>query len=135
MFGIHSEGSRDIVICLPRIHFYSPNIYGNRFGKWNEVLEAFTEFQKTGKCKIITNGTLKNHRNKNKRKAISKSLRYDILKRDNFKCRGCGSSPATNPLIILHVDHIIPLSKGGETTPDNLQTLCSDCNLGKGAKQ
>ena len=43
------------------------------------------------------------------------------------------SSPATNPSTILHVDHIIPWSQGGETVIDNLQTLCSDCNLGKGA--
>ena len=111
---------------------YSPNIYGNRFGKWYDVLKAFIEFQKTGKCKLITNKKFVG--NKNKRKAVSKSMRYDILKRDNFKCR-CGASPATNPLIKLHVDHIIPRAKGGKTSPDNLQTLCSDCNDGKGAKK
>lgn len=50
---------------------------------------------------------------------------------DNFKCKNCGRSPATDPKIILHVDHIVPYSSGGETTPDNLQTLCSVCNIGK----
>lgn len=62
---------------------------------------------------------------------ISSKLRYQVLKRDNFKCCACGASPAKNPLVELHIDHIIPWSKGGETLIDNLQTLCSDCNLGK----
>ena len=62
---------------------------------------------------------------------IPVSLRYQILKRDNFKCCMCGASPATDQSIILHIDHIKPWSKGGETTFENLQTLCSKCNLGK----
>ena len=62
---------------------------------------------------------------------ISASLRYKIMKRDNFKCVLCGASPAKDPSIELHIDHIIPWSKGGESTVDNLQTLCSACNLGK----
>ncbi len=62
---------------------------------------------------------------------ISITLRYQIMKRDNFKCVLCGASPAKDPTIELHIDHIIPWSKGGESTIDNLQTLCSVCNLGK----
>lgn len=62
----------------------------------------------------------------------SMKLRFDILRRDNFKCCACGASPAKDPAVELHVDHIIPWSKGGETTMDNLQTLCSKCNFGKG---
>ena len=62
---------------------------------------------------------------------ISDRLRYQVLKRDSFKCCACGASPAKDSSIELHVDHIIPWSKGGETTTDNLQTLCSRCNLGK----
>lgn len=72
-----------------------------------------------------TSSTLKTSRK------ISDKLRYQVLKRDNFKCCACGASPAKDPSIELHVDHIIPFSKGGETTIDNLQTLCSKCNLGK----
>ena len=59
------------------------------------------------------------------------SLRYAVLKRDHFKCCACGASPAKDPSVELHVDHIVPWSRGGETTIDNLQTLCSKCNLGK----
>ncbi|MBO5369839.1 MAG: HNH endonuclease [Clostridia bacterium] len=62
---------------------------------------------------------------------ISDKLRYQVLKRDNFKCCACGASPAKNPDVELHIDHIIPWSKGGETVINNLQTLCSVCNLGK----
>lgn len=69
--------------------------------------------------------------NKTTTRKISDKLRYQVLKRDNFKCCACGASPAKDPTIELHIDHIIPWSKGGETTIDNLQTLCSKCNLGK----
>ena len=63
--------------------------------------------------------------------AISDKLRYQVLKRDNFKCCACGASPAKDPSVELHIDHIIPWSKGGESTLENLQTLCSKCNIGK----
>ena len=62
----------------------------------------------------------------------STRLRFEVLVRDQFTCRFCGASPAKDPSVTLHIDHIIPWSKGGETTLDNLQTLCSKCNLGKG---
>jgi hypothetical protein len=65
---------------------------------------------------------------------ISLSLRYDVLKRDSFRCVRCGASPALNPGTQLHIDHKTPWSKGGETEKHNLQTLCSDCNLGKSNK-
>ena len=64
-------------------------------------------------------------------RTISDRMRFLVLKRDNYKCCACGASPAKDPSVVLHVDHIIPWSKGGETTLDNLQTLCSKCNLGK----
>ena len=62
---------------------------------------------------------------------INNKLRYAVLKRDCFKCCACGASPAKDPAVELHVDHIVPWSKGGATSLDNLQTLCSRCNLGK----
>ncbi len=65
------------------------------------------------------------------RREVGLTLRYQILKRDNFKCCMCGASPAKDPSVELHIDHIKPWSKGGETTIENLQTLCSKCNLGK----
>jgi Homing endonuclease associated repeat/HNH endonuclease len=67
-------------------------------------------------------------------RSISLSLRYKVLSRDRFRCVICGRSPAKDPSIELHVDHIEPWSKGGPNTEENLRTLCFDCNLGKGAK-
>ena len=66
------------------------------------------------------------------RSLMTDSLRYDILKRDNFRCQICGASASDG--VKLHVDHIIPVSKGGKTEPSNLQTLCERCNLGKSNK-
>ena len=65
-------------------------------------------------------------------RVISDKLRYQVSKRDSFKCCACGASPAKDTSVELHIDHIVPWSKGGETVLGNLQTLCSRCNLGKG---
>jgi hypothetical protein len=64
---------------------------------------------------------------------IPLGLRYFILKSDNFRCVLDGRSLATERGVTLHVDHIVPWIKGGVTIASNLRTLCSDCNLGKGA--
>lgn len=63
------------------------------------------------------------------RAKMTDGLRYDILKRDHFRCQICGATEKDG--IKLHVDHIVPVSKGGKTVPSNLRTLCSRCNLGK----
>ena len=60
--------------------------------------------------------------------AVSKRLRYEILRRDNHACRYCG---ATAPDVKLNVDHVIPQALGGTDKPDNLVTACADCNSGK----
>ena len=68
-------------------------------------------------------------RRKRAREKIPAGLRYEVLKRDGGECVVDGRKP---PEWTLHIDHIVPLSKGGKTTLDNLQTLCAECNLGKG---
>lgn len=68
------------------------------------------------------------------RRNMTLSMRYEILKRNGFRCVRCGRSPATEKGVQLHVDHIKAWANGGETVLDNLQTLCSDCNLGKSDK-
>ena len=62
------------------------------------------------------------------RQRMSVSLRFDVFNRDNHRCVSCG---ATSDTETLHVDHIHPVSKGGLTEMNNLQTLCQSCNLGK----
>ena len=66
-----------------------------------------------------------------RRRDPSARLRFEVLVRDRSTCRLCGASPLKDPSVTLHIDHIIPWSKGGDTTMENLQTLCSKCNLGK----
>jgi len=66
-----------------------------------------------------------------KTRTIPLSVRIKVLSRDNFRCVFCGKSPAINAGTLLHIDHIVPFSKGGINTIDNLQTLCEECNLGK----
>lgn len=62
--------------------------------------------------------------------AVSKTLRFQILRRDNYTCRTCGRSA---PEVKLHVDHVVPEALGGRSEASNLQTLCADCNGGKSA--
>jgi predicted nucleic acid-binding Zn ribbon protein len=57
-------------------------------------------------------------------------LRFEVLKRDNFQCKYCGRSPKTDNCK-LHIDHVIPRSKGGNNNSENLITSCAECNLGK----
>jgi hypothetical protein len=68
------------------------------------------------------------------RALMTRSLRNHILERDNHTCQQCGVSLEEEPHLLLEVDHIVPVSKGGLTTEDNLQTLCWRCNRTKGAK-
>lgn len=63
-----------------------------------------------------------------KRKTISKAMRFEVFKRDSFKCQYCGKCA---PDVILHIDHINPVSRGGENEILNLITACEDCNGGK----
>lgn len=62
------------------------------------------------------------------RQPIGKRLRFQIFNRDDFTCTYCGRSA---PEVVLHVDHIWPLARGGSNHPSNLKTACKDCNLGK----
>lgn len=71
---------------------------------------------------------------KGQRALMTSSLRRKILDRDNFTCQLCGNSNKDEPNLLLEIDHIIPLAKGGMTTEDNLQVLCWKCNRSKGAK-
>lgn len=64
------------------------------------------------------------------RSLMTPKLRADVMRRDGYRCRMCGASRHDG--VRLHVDHIVPVSRDGRTLPENLQTLCEACNLGKG---
>lgn len=132
---------------------YSIDTFKRRFGGYRAALEEFVDYinsdqdindeaEKTENKSELNNEKEQQNDNdvnqyvpKAKTHTTSRNvnarLRFRVMQRDNFKCCICGASPAKDPSVELHIDHIIPWSKGGETTIDNLQTLCSKCNLGK----
>lgn len=122
--------------------------YIRRFGTWNKALAAFAE-------RVNKDGGAENEldfdaasvavyapaaddmhlplvRSPEETRDIRLGLRFRVLHRDHFKCVLCGDHPARNPECTLHVDHVIPWSKGGKTSEDNLRTLCATCNIGRG---
>lgn len=119
----------------------TPNTYSNHFGNWRKSLEAFVKYANKGEQEAFITRKKEyvqekteldiNYIKHKTSRGINLRLRFLVMKKDNFKCKNCGRSPATNHNVVLHVDHIKPWSKGGETILENLQTLCSKCNLGK----
>ena len=71
---------------------------------------------------------------KEQRSLMTSKLRQSIKERDNYTCKICGNSIFNEPNLLLEIDHIIPISKGGFTVADNLQTLCWKCNREKSNK-
>lgn len=67
-----------------------------------------------------------------KRTPIPKSLRFDVLERDNYSCRYCGQHGGH---VVLHVDHVQSVAGGGRADMENLATSCAACNFGKGGRQ
>jgi len=68
-----------------------------------------------------------------KRKPISPRLRAEVLKRDGYKCVHCGATAKSSGKT-LHLNHKLPVSRGGKNTKENLETTCQDCNLGMSDK-
>ena len=68
------------------------------------------------------------------RALMTSSLREKIKKRDEYTCQKCKNNLDKEPNLLLEIDHKIPLSKGGITSEENLQTLCWKCNRSKGSK-
>jgi hypothetical protein len=103
--------------------------YKRRFGSWHGALRAFEAFvnKRNRGVDLARRATPTPARCRE----IGWRLRATVLIRDNCLCRMCGASPAKDPAVTLHVDHIVPWSKGGETVLGNLQTLCAVCNIGK----
>jgi predicted restriction endonuclease len=118
------------------LSMYSVGTYEKRFGGWRKALNLFVDFMEGTGVSVVNSTPTQDQRGVTARshrtsRSINWRLRFIVLRRDNFKCVACGRSPATDPSIILQPDHMKPWAKGGETTLDNLQTLCSVCNIGK----
>lgn len=113
---------------------FSLGTYEKRFGTWNSSLIAFVQYiEKPDELdqQIKSPGRNASGTSRRTLRKINWRLRAIVLIRDNCICGMCGASPAKDPDVTLHVDHIISWSRGGETEIANLRTLCSVCNIGK----
>lgn len=115
------------------ISSFSLGTYENRFDSWNSALMAFQAYiNNENATEVIPKPASPTTLQKRSNRKINWRLRAQVLIRDNCICQMCGASPAKDPAVELHADHIKPWSKGGETVLENLQTLCLVCNIGKG---
>lgn len=113
-----------IDIAISYVSPHGRNFYRDtKVYRANEILKLIEKEKEREKVKESV---------KYERSMMTDSLRYDILKRDNFRCQICGATQEDG--VKLHVDHIKPVSKGGKTVKENLRTLCDRCNMGKSAK-
>lgn len=115
---------------------FGVNTFLRRFGSWNKALQAFIDYineSSENKSIVVETTQIKQKTGQPQLtpRKINWRLRATILIRDNCICKMCGTSPAKDPSVVLHVDHIKPWSKGGETELGNLRTLCSVCNIGR----
>lgn len=115
------------------LSIYCAGTYERRFGTWRKALETFVEYvnSENAEYELPNNKSLQKKKEQRTSRGVNLRLRFMVFRRDNFKCTICGKSPANDSAVILHVDHIHPWVKGGQTVIDNLQTLCSGCNVGK----
>lgn len=117
---------------------YDSRSYARHFGTWSNALKKFVEYKNAelpGSAGIVKKpAPLQEMKEEVTPRSAPPLLKLRVFKRDRYCCVRCGKSPATHPGLVLHCDHIKPWSLGGETTYDNLQTLCSECNLSKGSK-
>lgn len=116
---------------------FSLNTYIRRFGSWRKSLETFEKWideddraeeiliqNEVGKTPYLDRGS----------RSIPLRLRLKVMDRDGYRCVKCHATRQTDPTLVFHIDHIIPWSLGGKTELNNLQLLCSTCNLKKNNK-
>lgn len=118
---------------------YSYGTYKRRFGGWQQACLAFIEQRMGTHIEARSENpstTTRLPRTSTKpptvREEIPLRLRLRVLDRDGFRCCLCGRSPAIEAGVVLHIDHVLPVSRGGLATLENLRTLCAECNLGRG---
>lgn len=105
---------------------YKIDVTSNSFSLSEEDVLKRIQFLKSHNYYV----TFNNYNRVDQRKSLTKELKEMIKKRDNYTCQMCGKYMPDE--VGLHIDHIIPISMGGKSVPENLQVLCSKCNGKKG---
>lgn len=96
--------------------------------RWEREMELVSRLKANG---LSIPGAHRDETRLRQKHKPSPSLRFSVFTRDSFSCVYCGRHP---PAVFLHVDHRIPISRGGKTVFGNLQTTCAECNAGKSDK-
>ncbi len=94
---------------------------------WEWLVDRYEQLEKIG-----FETTLNKYHSQSQRRLMTPSLRKQIMIRDNYTCQICGRYMGDE--VGLHIDHVIPIAKGGKSVPSNLRVLCSKCNGSKGAR-
>ena len=127
---IYSNFFKDVKVTVT-MRYSSPKgqvvLYKNAEFNLNDLKAAYRSVSRKKLSKDVYDKIVKVERG-----LISDELRFDVFRRDNYRCKICGSS--SDQGVQLHVDHVVPISKGGKSDFDNLQTLCERCNIGKSNK-
>jgi 5-methylcytosine-specific restriction endonuclease McrA len=136
----HRPSRNEWTALKPKISY---DAIQRRFGGWQSACLKFVEYKSGGAITAEVTKTIaaQNVNQKlekdnpvnsiEKTRAVPLNIRFKVLNRDNFRCVYCGKSPATDLSVKLHIDHIVPFSRGGTNSLENLQTLCEQCNYGK----
>ncbi len=126
---VKNEGRDDIIGDLASDVLHDKTFPVN--SKSEELLLNYTRSKGgcAGALTAVSEALLEYKNRSNPRSVLTRKLRFEILKRDNYKCTLCGKSPEDG--IKLEVDHKHPIAKGGTSQLNNLHTLCFDCNRGK----
>lgn len=112
-----------------RVYFIKKKVIPNNF-QYKLTLENQTNYQ----TYYWTWNKIIEFNPERERKLMTKKLKNEIKVRDCFTCRICGKFMPDDLPGEIHIDHIIPVSKGGKSEPRNLQVLCASCNLKKSNK-
>lgn len=127
--GFKTVDLSDLYFPMFSFRYVSPG--GNKSDRYDirldvENLNAFVEY--------LSNLVKFNKSTVGQRSLMTSKLRTFIKERDSYTCQKCGISTAEEANLLLEIDHIVPLSKGGLSIEENLQTLCWRCNRTKGSK-
>lgn len=124
----HAPGKRQIAKLGLKI---SEGPYRTRWGSLKTACEAVAKFHAG---KIDRERLVAGPPSNRGRSPLPQKLRWEVLKRDSFRCVQCGVLPADDRTITLEVDHILAVARGGADAIANLQTLCNRCNGGKSSQ-